>query len=130
MNPADVIDNIAFTTIRQSKIHGLGLFAENKIAAGQLLGYLDGQEVPWSLHQKYNLTCEWNALTNELLLVRPYRTKYSFINHSRQPNVKIEYQPLRVVAIQNIDPDEELTLDYRREPLPEDYINNHGQSYL
>ena len=70
---------------------------------------------------------EWNAIEKDLLLVRPYRTKYSFINHNRTPNLIIKYNPLRIESFKNILKDEELTLDYRKEPLPDEYIQNKGQ---
>lgn len=40
---SDVIDNLAFTDIKPSKIHGFGLFATQFIAEGTPLGTLDGQ---------------------------------------------------------------------------------------
>lgn len=130
MNIEDVIDNVRVSVIKESSVHGYGLFASDRIKAGEILGYLDGQEIPWALHQKYELANEWNALTPDRLLVRPYRTKYSFINHSRQPNLKLEKDPLRIVALTDISINEELTLDYRMEPLPEEYLRTHGQTYL
>ncbi len=126
----EIIDNVKSSKIKKSFIHGYGLFASEFIQEGAILGYLDGQRIPWALHHKYEMTDEWNAVTQETLLVRPYRTKYSFINHSRHPNLKLEKDPLRIVALLNISEDEELTLDYRMEPLPEEYLQTHGQTYL
>ena len=133
MNPIeinDAIDNLAETYISESKTHGNGLFSLNEIAQGFVLGELDGQIVDWDVHQKYNLSFEWNAISENKLLVRPYRTKYSYINHSRTPNLVLEENPLRVVAIRNIAKDEELSLDYRKEPLPAEYIELKGRLYL
>ena len=126
----DTIDNINNTIILQSNIHGFGLFANKDIQKNTILGYLDGQIINWNLHKKYNLTFEWNALDNNKLLVRPYRTKYSYINHSRNPNIKIIYDPIRIITIQNIRINEELLLDYRLENLPLEYLNNEGKKYL
>ncbi len=139
-----IIDNIAKGYIESSEIHGFGLFAKDYIAKGDILCILDGQIMSWS---KYNeiekksishikesfaeyIFMEWNALDEETLLVRPFRTKYSYINHSRKPNIVIKKFPLRIIALENIDKDVELTLDYRREPLNSEYIKNHGYSYL
>lgn len=126
-NTEDVIDNIKNTYISKSNIHGRGLFAHENIPKEIILGYLDGQYIKWDLHKEYNLSMEWNAIEKDLLLVRPYRTKYSFINHNRTPNLIIKYNPLRIESFKNILKDEELTLDYRKEPLPDEYIQNKGQ---
>jgi len=131
---AKVLDTIPETRIAPSPIHGYGLFSRGQIPAGRLLAELDGQKVPWSLQRDFELCEEWNALSPDWLLVRPYKTKYGFINHSRQPNARLELQPsgdrLRLYAATSIAEGEEITLDYRREPLPEDYLRRHGNSYL
>lgn len=137
-----VIDNILWSEIAPSPIHGFGLFAEHSIPQGAILGFLDGQLMPWDDYDKLvdarNLSSvlreaffmEWNALSEELLLVRPFRTKYSFINHSRNPNLQIEKLPLRVTALRDIAQGEELLLDYRCEPLRKEYLEGHGSTYL
>lgn len=125
----DVIDNLLNSYISKSNIHGYGLFASENIEDETVLGTLDGQYVDWDLHLEYDFTLEWNAITKNKLLVRPYRTKYSFINHSRTPNLEIKYNPIRIVSIKNIIKNDELTLDYRKEPLPDDYIEKKG-NYL
>lgn len=137
-----VIDNIAYTEIKKSSIHGFGLFASEFILEGTILGVLDGQVMNWD---EYDNICsqislppelnesffmEWNALAEDTLLVRPLRTKYSFINHSRTPNVCLDRFPLKVVAARNLQPGEELLLDYRCEPLRKEYLNGHGKTYL
>lgn len=131
---AQALDTIPDTRIASSPIHGYGLFSCCLMPAGRLLAELDGQRVPWSLQRELGLCEEWNALSPDWLLVRPYKTKYGFINHSRQPNARLELQPsgdrLRLYAATSIAEGEEITLDYRREPLPEDYLRRHGNSYL
>ncbi len=128
-----IVDNMPGCEIRPSKVHGNGLFAVKDFASGAVLGLLDGQMVDWASFnaaedtQPYgehgdNLFVEWNALSPEVLLIRPFRTKYSFINHSRNPNVCLLRDPLRVVATRAVAAGEELTLDYRREPLRKEYL--------
>ncbi|MEM3335623.1 MAG: SET domain-containing protein [Thermoplasmata archaeon] len=63
-------------------------------------------------------------------MVRPLRTKYSFINHSRTPNLEIDFATMEVKALRNIAKGEELTLDYRKECLSQEYWQKHGCSYL
>ncbi len=139
----NTIDNIKQGQIAPSKIHGYGLFAKVDIDAMDILCVLDGQVIGWDHYIKIkenisNLAgsleeyffMEWNALDEETLLVRPLRTKYSYINHSRTPNVTIQRHPLRIIAMKNISIGTEITIDYRNEPLNDEYINNHGSTYL
>jgi len=130
------LNNIANTSVAPSPIHGLGLFATATIPQGTCLANLDGQRVPWVVYaarefaqDQFN---EWNALLGDMLLVRSFRTKYSFINHSRTPNCAVvaDGNSVRVTALAEIQHGEELFLDYRREPLPAGYVSGHGASYL
>lgn len=125
-----VVDNIPLGLIRKSNIHGYGLFAKKRIGAGEIICLLDGQVISWDLNKKFQYAYEWTSLPNEMLLVRPARTKYSFINHSRTPNLEINFNDMSVLTVRDIDKDEELILDYRKEPLPEDYIIQDGSKYL
>lgn len=129
----NVIDNIPNTIIGKSQVHRFGLFSELDLSEGKLLATLDGQVVPWGLHEKQNLTEEWNALPGERVLVRPYRTKYFYINHSREPNVIIEREvgeEVKILTFKRISIGDELLLDYRKEPLSESYLKGHGATYL
>ncbi|MFW5913578.1 MAG: SET domain-containing protein [Bacillota bacterium] len=138
-----VIDNIENTTIKKSSIHGLGLFATKTIPKGTLLTTLDGQEVTWDKfdeikkfyykhfkNNEFHFFLEWNAVSQTTLLVRPLRTKYSFINHSRNPNLSIDIRSYKITALKTINKDEELFLDYREQPLRKEYLNGHGATYL
>ncbi len=138
-----VINNISLSTIRKSKIHGDGLFSTSVIKKGTLLGVLDGQVMNWSyynlLHRQLDDTLgdnssdifmEWNALDTETLLVRAFRTRYSYINHSREPNVEIIKYPLRLYAMTDLEINTEMTIDYRKEPLSDKYLKDIKNSYL
>lgn len=137
-----VIDNISHTEIKLSELHGLGLFAERKLSAGTKLATLDGQVVEYDFYylvkDKLNIDptadnyvfMEWNSLPNKKLLARMFRTKYSYINHSRTPNCKLLGNPPELWTYQDIEIGEELTLDYRDEPLPDNYLTGHGSTYL
>lgn len=129
----NIINNIPGTTIGVSQVHGFGLFAGYEVSKGSLLAILDGQIIPWWLHEEKELTEEWNALPGGRILVRPYRTKYYYVNHSREPNLIVEWGAdgeVSLVAFQRIMVGEEFLLDYRKEPLPETYLKGHGATYL
>jgi hypothetical protein len=138
-----IIDNIALAYVDQSPIHEFGLFAAADIEKGTLLGTLDGQVMAWDQYDRIvahlkntlspsapRLFMEWNALSKTTLLVRPFRTKYSFINHSRTPNLELRRDPLSVVSLCRIEKNEELLLDYREEPLRDSYLEGHGRTFL
>lgn len=73
---------------------------------------------------------EWNCISPEFLLVRPFRTFYSLINHSRAPNLFVSQNPLSIVVSLAIKKGDELFIDYRKEPLPENYFNSDENKYL
>lgn len=132
--------------IRDSPVHGFGLFALRKWSAGEVpCGHLGGQVLS---HDEYDLLqarmapglgrmrhfffMEWNALPDNMLLARPFRTTYSYINHSPEPNLKISGDGTRLslVVIRDIELDKEFTLDYRLEPLPRGYFETPYSGYL
>ncbi|KXS55407.1 MAG: hypothetical protein AWU57_186 [Marinobacter sp. T13-3] len=130
----DVVNNIADTRIQVSDIHGYGLFAEKVITEGSVLARLDGQVVSYDFNARTADFTEWNALPGNRILVRPYRTKYSFINHSRTPNCRVRmddrHNVVVVEALLDVVPGAELTLDYRKEPLPDSYVSAEVGAYL
>jgi len=139
------VQNIPHTEIRDSSVHGFGLFAIQTIPQGQVLAVLDGQIMSFDEYEllrvnlgrglgrlRLHFFMEWNALDGDRLLVRPLRTAYSYINHSTNPNIEAEIMERSVTirAIRQIEPDQELLLDYRKEPLPRGYFENPESVYL
>jgi len=89
-------------TVKQSPIHGKGLFASTDINEGETIGHLkytptkkDGPYVLW---------------VNESLSVE-VQCDLKYINHNAQPNA-CYYEDLNVVAITDIKKGEEITHDY------------------
>lgn len=129
----DVVNNVELAYIKESSVHGYGLFASCDIKANTKMAELDGQIISWALHEKFGLADEWNALLGDRIIVRPYKTKYYYINHSRSPNLKTvrgDLDRVSLYAKSNICAGEELFLDYREEPLAENYLRGHGATYL
>lgn len=136
-----VYDNIKDTYIAKSSIHGYGLFADKAFAEHSFLCALDGQKIEWSFYLKLRESLnvsesfiEWNALSEDILLLRLLRTKYSFINHSRAPNLILQVDKssstVSVYTLKNIKKDDELFLDYRNEPVNKQWIFEHGRYFL
>lgn len=140
---AATIDTIKNTFIKESHLHGFGLFATGAINNEQILYLFDGQIVSTRDYEKIELLMgeqmgayknyifmECNYLDVNTRLVRNFRTKYSYINHSRSPNVEIKHHPMRLVSLKNIVVGEELTVDYRKENLSPEYLSKPSNQYL
>lgn len=112
-----------------SSIHGFGMFAKKNIPAGEILFKLSGELYTKEFLKDQNFHGEWNALENGKFLVRKNRTSYGFINHSRKPNCFIG-DDMRIRSYTSIQKGEEILLDYRKEALPEDYVQGFGKTYL
>lgn len=89
--------------VKDSAVHGKGLFSKVAIKKGTVIGTLegkltlnDGLHVLWMNNGK-----EKFKVTNEL----------KFINHHKNPNVAY-YDDYTVVALKNITADSELLHDY------------------
>ncbi len=137
------LNNIQDTKIDKSNIHGFGLFATNTIRKGSILCNLEGQIINQEVYNKISnqlkpsivgiekyLFMECNYINDTEILVRPFRTKYSYINHSFSPSVAIKYFPIRIVAIVDIELGDELTINYRCEPLTNDYLARPEKQFL
>lgn len=137
-----IVNNIELADVLPSHTHGKGLFASRNIEAGVVLAVLDGQIVEYDFYHQIKravqlservngyLFMEWNCLGKGRILARMFRTKYSFINHSRNPNLVLTGLPLEVRTARAIHAGEELFLDYSAEPLPESYLCGPGAAYL
>jgi SET domain-containing protein len=116
--------------IKQSNIHGFGVFSLEKFKEESILFFLYGEEIDLTNKNIDDFNCEWNALSLNTLLIRESRTTYGFINHSNNPNCYIDFKNKCVKTLKKIEPNEELLLNYEKEPLPIDYLNSHGSTYL
>ncbi len=92
----------SLTFVGESAIHGKGLFAQQTIQKDTVIGYLKGNKA--ATDGMYVL---W--LDNETGFKVSCDLKY--INHSDTPNA-CYYDDLSVVALRNINKDEEITHNY------------------
>jgi len=137
------LENITNSKLKASQIHGIGLFTTQPIKKGDILCVLDGQTLTLSQYQEIQRAyahseqkistyffMEYNHLSKTVILARPLRTRYSYINHNRKPSLILNQLDFSIIALRDIDSNEELTLDYRQEPLPCAYLLGHGATYL
>lgn len=89
--------------VKESAIHGLGLFAKKAIESGKVLGKLQGG--PTTEDGPYVL---WLDDNNKGFRVNCI---FKYINHNSKPNA-CYYDDLTVVAIKNIRKEEEITHHY------------------
>ena len=105
------------TEVRPSPIHGLGLFARDAIARGEIVAVKGGHVLTAS---------QWRGLEPTLgpaeiqiaedLVIAPVRSDHRdgsmlYTNHSCDPNVAIQGQ-IVLVAMRDVAPGEELTIDW------------------
>ena len=90
--------------VKESDIHGKGLFAKKPIKEGEIIGEIegtpannDGPYVLWIDEEKYKAIEVENV--------------FKFINHNCRPNA-CYYDDLTVVALRDIEPGEEITHHY------------------
>jgi SET domain-containing protein len=90
-----VIDNIQHTCVKSSSLHGNGLFATRSLKKDVLLCILSGQMMS---DDEYHALIKQTSFPRELFMekfridesriaITPFRTKYSYINHSDEPNI-------------------------------------------
>ena len=99
------MSDISYATpyyVARSPIHGKGVFASRSIKEGELIGMLKASPATRNGHHVLWLT------ENEKVRVR---CQLRFVNHSENPNA-CYYDTLEVVALRDIDKDEEITHDY------------------
>ena len=125
-----VLQNIETCEIKKSKIHGYGLFAKNEIQEGIVLNILDGQYLKDEIVKDLKINIDIEELNylpqQNIWLIRGFLTSYSAINHSENNNIKIMYEPLRIVAIKDIKKDEEILLNYKQEQFPDYFIKKYN----
>lgn len=88
--------------VKNSAIHGKGLFASKSIEKGTFLGNCKTE--PTAEPGLYTL---WLSDDNQVDVT----CKFKYINHSKKPNVAY-HEDLTVTALKNIKKGDELTHDY------------------
>ena len=102
--------NNAKLKVTTSPIHGKGLFAQDFISEGDILGSIQGFRT--NGNGSYVL---WVSEDHPLRIL----CKFKYINHSDDPNVVL-YDTLEVCAIRDIYPGDEITHNYESGDWEED----------
>lgn len=95
--------------IKDSGIHGFGLFARSKFKQGDYMGEYDGPDV--SENGSHVL---WVEEGEEVWLARDGKNLLRYLNHSSKPHA--EFIGFELFAIRDINLDEEITIDYGEAP--------------
>ena len=117
-------DDAPFTYVKESSVEGYGLFAAKTIRKGDLV--IDYAMFPkdWYKTRYIHLSEEqilkhWYVmLDDEDCITSDKYSKFSYINHSKNPNCDWEIKIRKIIANKDIYRDEELFIDYRIEPRP------------
>ncbi|WP_341744679.1 SET domain-containing protein [Azonexus hydrophilus] len=131
--PMNIINNLSWSEVRPSQIHGNGVFATEEIRRGWIIGRLDGQVMLWRdyialFDGDQERQADRTVLSTQHVQVRGLKTQFAFINHSADPNcaISIHGQHVYFHSIRDIKAGEELTRDYRAEPTPASYQEAQG----
>ena len=117
-------DDAPFTYVKESSVEGYGLFAAKDIKKDDLV--IDYRMFPkdWYKTRYVDLSEEqirknWYVMLNEEECITSDKwSKFSYINHSREPNCDWVMNIHKIIANRDVKKDEELFIDYRAEPRP------------
>jgi len=112
--------------VRESKIHGKGIFSKSFIPKGELVmvirgEVIDGDECERREDEEDNVYIFWNG--DDCYIDTNHFGKIRFINHNCDPNCEVmdrDDETLNLIAIKDIYPDDEITIDYGYEEIYED----------
>ncbi|HEB82782.1 MAG TPA: SET domain-containing protein [Gammaproteobacteria bacterium] len=93
----------------ESGIHGTGLYARKRIRKGSYMGEYDGPEV--TDNGSHVL---WVEEDDGEWIGRDGQNLLRYLNHSKKPQA--EFVGFKLYAMRDIEPDEEITIDYGEEP--------------
>lgn len=124
MEPLVEDDNAPDTYVSLSGTHGYGLFANKKFSSGEII-------IDYNLFGDHYREADYFDLPQEIIdrgwfliiegsrcLTTDTSSKFSYINHSRDPNCVWLRERRMICAAFTINRDTEVFIDYRLEPLP------------
>ncbi|MEH2412993.1 SET domain-containing protein [Nostoc sp.] len=120
----NLVDNAPKCAVRQSIINGYGLFAKELILEDeQIIDFSFSnfyQEVRYAEQtDEFLREGKFIGISEEICLTAEGSTKFAAVNHSRNPNAVVDLEKRKVFALIDIQPNEEITIDVRLEPMSE-----------
>ncbi|MEH2284210.1 MAG: SET domain-containing protein-lysine N-methyltransferase [Nostoc sp.] len=120
----NLVDNAPKCQVRKSRIDGYGLFAKELILEGeQIIDFSFSnfyQEVRYAdQSDEFLREGKFIGISEEICLTADGSTKFAVVNHSRNPNAVVDLEKRKVFALIDIQPNEEITIDVRLEPMSE-----------
>lgn len=105
------------TEVRNSKIEEKGLFAKEKIKSGEIIHIAEGNILTLEESKKFSEEQQnlcYDVDDNHLFCPKDFNnlTADWYINHSCSPNCGSAPDLFTLVAMKDIEPDEEITYDY------------------
>ena len=106
---------------RESQIHGMGLFAKENFGSGDTILLIKGEvRQTDDLSDDFIKAGQWQGINKtECLVARQHSTLFRYINHSKKPTAFVDLSLRKVIAINDIEKDTEITIDYDLEPMNE-----------
>lgn len=115
-------DKSDIVEVKDSGIHGYGIFANANIPAGELILIIEGEVI--GLEESIRRETEENNVyifyNGNSYIDASRSEKIKYINHSCEPNCIVKgrsKKSLRLVSIKDIIKNEELTIDYGYEEI-------------
>lgn len=117
-------DNAPDTYVKESSVEGYGLFASKDFNKNDLI--IDYNLFSDSWYQTtYDKLTEYQILKSRFVMIDEINcitsdkiSKFGYLNHSRNPNCICLFKKRNVIAVRDIQKDEELFIDYRLEYQP------------
>lgn len=98
--------------IKESPIHGRGVFATVRIPKGTMVERIEGKPQHYSKIPAVLLLRRGMEVSKDVYVVPPEGSVGWFLNHSDRPNCIYDSSTREIRAMKDIRRDEELTFDY------------------
>ncbi len=98
-----------FFYVKESALHGMGLYARKDIPKGEYMGTYDGPEV-----EENGMHVLWVEEEDGSEVGRDGQNLLRYLNHSVKPLA--EFEGFDLYAYRNIKKDMEITIDYGEDP--------------
>lgn len=98
--------------IGPSKISGKGLFADTRIAKGEIIFLVEGPIIQYPFVPDYRRNPHGLHIRKNTWQLPLKNNPWRYVNHSCRPNAGLSAEESKVIAMKNIEKHEEITLDY------------------